>query len=94
MWLQDLLPQAMPNVRIMTYGYKASFRNFTADQDIRSIATKLLSELVDVRPKESVSILRSNIRKLRLRATFALTCPLGYAKAYYLYMSQSRGHHS
>ena len=55
MWLQDLLPQAMPNVRIMTYGYNASFRNFTVEQDIRSISAKLLSELMDLRSDGVVS---------------------------------------
>lgn len=44
MWLRDLLPQVMPNIRIMTYGYNASFLNYTAKQDGRSIAAKLLAE--------------------------------------------------
>ena len=29
MWLKELLPAALPNVRIMTFGYNAAFRNFT-----------------------------------------------------------------
>ena len=49
MWLRDLLPQHQPNIRVMTYGYNAKFRNFTGRQDMRSIATKLLDELVDLR---------------------------------------------
>ena len=49
LWLRDLLPNMLPNVRIMTYGYNAKFRNFTGHQDLREIATKLLSELVDLR---------------------------------------------
>ncbi|KAL9634729.1 MAG: hypothetical protein Q9164_003918 [Protoblastenia rupestris] len=55
MWLRDLLPQAMPNVRTMTYGYNASFLNYTANQDVRSIAAKLLAELADLRSGERVS---------------------------------------
>lgn len=54
MWLRDLLPPALPNIRIMTYGYNAKFRNFTAQQDIRSISAKLLAELVDLRRTEEV----------------------------------------
>jgi len=54
MWLRDLLPQELPNVRIMTYGYNAKFRNFTAQQDLRNISMKLLSELVDLRRTEEV----------------------------------------
>lgn len=49
MWLEDLLPEAIPNIRIMTFGYNARFKNFTAQQDLRSISCKLLTELVDLR---------------------------------------------
>jgi len=38
----------------MTYGYNASFKNFTAQQDIRSISAKMLTELVDLRTTEEV----------------------------------------
>ena len=55
MWLRDLLPQVMPNIRIMTYGYNASFFNYTTKQDVRSIAAKLLAELADLRSGETVS---------------------------------------
>lgn len=55
MWLRDLLPQVLPSVRTMTYGYNASLRNFTANQDVRSIAAKLLAELADVRMEAKVS---------------------------------------
>ncbi|KAJ5537510.1 hypothetical protein N7513_007160 [Penicillium frequentans] len=50
MWLKDLLPEAIPNIRIMTFGYNARFKNFTAQQDLRAISCKLLAELVDLRP--------------------------------------------
>ena len=55
MWLRDLLHQVMPNIRIMTYGYNAAFLNYTAKQDVRSIAAKLLAELADLRSGERVS---------------------------------------
>ena len=55
MWLRDLLPQVMPSVRVMTYGYNASFLNYTAIQDVRPIAAKLLTELADLRSGKSVS---------------------------------------
>ncbi|KAH2697219.1 hypothetical protein KXW03_009190, partial [Aspergillus fumigatus] len=45
MWLRDLLPAAIPDIRIMTFGYNARFKNFTAQQDLRSISLKLLAEL-------------------------------------------------
>ncbi|RPB21265.1 hypothetical protein L211DRAFT_890067 [Terfezia boudieri ATCC MYA-4762] len=51
MWLRDLLPKALPGARIMTFGYNARFKNFTALQDLRMIASKLLAELVDLRER-------------------------------------------
>ena len=54
MWLRDLLPETLPHVRVMTYGYNAKFRNFTGQQDVRDIATKLLAEVVDLRRSEEV----------------------------------------
>ncbi|GFF73987.1 hypothetical protein IFM60648_04080 [Aspergillus lentulus] len=52
MWLRDLLPAAIPDIRIMTFGYNARFKNFTAQQDLKSISLKLLAELVDLRTTE------------------------------------------
>ncbi|KAM5430281.1 hypothetical protein McanCB56680_004946 [Microsporum canis] len=49
MWLKDLLPQTLPNARIMTYGYRAKFNDFTAHQDIRTIAENLLQQLSGLR---------------------------------------------
>ncbi|TGZ78640.1 TPR repeat-contain NB-ARC [Ascodesmis nigricans] len=55
MWLRDILPQLLPNVRVMTFGYNARFKNFTTIQDLRMIATKLLAELVDLRNTDEES---------------------------------------
>ncbi|KAI1950901.1 hypothetical protein LOZ57_001449 [Ophidiomyces ophidiicola] len=52
MWLRDLLPKELPNVRIMTFGYNSKFYNITGHQDLLNISMKLLSELVDVRSTE------------------------------------------
>jgi len=57
LWLRDLLPKVLPNIRIMTFGYNARFKNFTAQQDLRSIASKLLTELVDLRHSVEVRLL-------------------------------------
>lgn len=54
MWLRDLLPEALPNIRIATFGYNARFKNFTAQQDLRSISLKLLTELADIRSAAEV----------------------------------------
>jgi hypothetical protein len=66
MWLRDLLPELIPNVRIMTYGYNAKFRNFTGHQDLRNIAAKLLAELVDLRESEEVPHPLSSVALLPL----------------------------
>ena len=60
MWLRDLLPQLIPNIRIMTYGYNANFRDLTGHQDLRHIASKLLAELVDLRRSSEVCNQRFN----------------------------------
>jgi len=51
-WLKDLLPQDVPNVRVMSYGYNASaaFGNTTAD--IVDHAKGLLSSLIDKREED------------------------------------------
>ncbi|KAK2787871.1 hypothetical protein FQN52_007050 [Onygenales sp. PD_12] len=65
MWLRDLLPSELPNVRIMTYGYNAKFRNFTGRQDMRNIAMKLLAELVDLRKTAELRPARTLLGFLR-----------------------------
>ncbi|KAJ5950462.1 uncharacterized protein N7479_008875 [Penicillium vulpinum] len=57
MWLKDLLPEALPNIRIMTYGYDARFKSFTAQQDMRTICSKLLTELVDFRSTQEALLI-------------------------------------
>ncbi|KAF2121628.1 hypothetical protein BDV96DRAFT_641014 [Lophiotrema nucula] len=49
MWLKDLLPDDLPNTRIMTFGYEAKFRNFTGHQDLMNIATEFLCALEKLR---------------------------------------------
>ena len=53
-WLKDFLPQDLPNIRVMTYGYNASaaFGNTTAD--IIDHAKGLLSSLIDKREEDDV----------------------------------------
>ena len=58
MWLKDMLQTMLPDTRIMTYGYNAKFANFMSSQDLYSTASKLLSELVDFRKSEEVSLAR------------------------------------
>jgi hypothetical protein len=45
MWLKDLLPDEVPNTRIMTFGYDARLRYFTGHQDLQNVSLKLLSDL-------------------------------------------------
>nr|KMM72098.1 hypothetical protein CPAG_08397 [Coccidioides posadasii RMSCC 3488] len=58
LWLRDLLPKELPNIRIMTYGYNARLHNFAGHQDLRNIAMKLLSELVDSRKTTQALLIR------------------------------------
>ncbi|PVF95828.1 TPR-like protein [Serendipita vermifera] len=51
MWLQDLLPRALPNARILTYGYDADTRSFsqTSTQNINRHAGAFVAELSQLR---------------------------------------------
>ena len=53
-WLKDFLPNDVPDVRVMTFGYNAdaAFGNTTAD--IVDHAKDLLSSLVDKRERDNV----------------------------------------
>ena len=73
MWLRDLLPQALPNIRVMTYGYNASFKNFSGHQDLSQIAGKLLAELVDLRKTEAVRVPTGCAEPFYSRVTVANT---------------------
>jgi hypothetical protein len=59
LWLRDLLPQNFPNARIMTFGYKARFKNFTAHQELRAISLNLLAGLAALRKSEEVENLEN-----------------------------------
>jgi hypothetical protein len=55
MWLQDLLPDKIPQARVMTFGYNADMINNYSTSNIRDHARKLLSLLRDKRDEEEVS---------------------------------------
>lgn len=88
MWLRDLLPAAIPDIRIMTFGYNARFKNFTAQQDLRSISLKLLAELVDLRTTEDVSDGPPSF------SIFSLTRHQGEIPAYRVCLPQPGGNRS
>lgn len=85
MWLKDLLPELVPNIRIMTYGYNARFLNFAAQQDLRSITKKLLTELVDLRQSEEVRV------RISATASTLTGMTLGETSTPCLCLSQPRG---
>ena len=61
MWLKDLLPEAVPQARVMSFGFEASFKNITARQELRTTAGYLLTELNDCRVTEEVNKILSSI---------------------------------
>lgn len=86
MWLRDLLPQELSNVRIMSYGYNAKFHNFTGHQDLRNISMKLLCELSDLRKNEEV---RGYLVLQRVQELHYLTYGLGTEQTNCICVSQS-----
>jgi hypothetical protein len=55
MWLQDLLPEKLPQARIMTFGYNADMINNYSTSNIRDHARKLLSLLRNKRDEGEVN---------------------------------------
>jgi hypothetical protein len=55
MWLQDLLPDKIPQARVMTFGYNADMTNNYSTSNVRDHARKLLSLLRDKRDEGEVS---------------------------------------
>jgi len=53
LWPRDLLPQTIPNIRVMTFGYNADLVMNTSTYGIRDHATKLLSSLRDKREEQN-----------------------------------------
>jgi hypothetical protein len=70
MWLQDLLPDKLPQARVMTFGYNADMVNNYSTSNIRDHARKLLSLLRNKRDEGDVSFLkltRSTVSKAYLK---------------------------
>ena len=57
MWLQDLLPQRVPNTRILTFGYDADTLKLSqvSHLTLNDHATSLIAELLRVRRDPEVS---------------------------------------
>lgn len=45
-WLQDLLPQALPRAHIMTFNYASAWFKDAPQENLRDIASRLLSSLL------------------------------------------------
>jgi protein SERAC1 len=57
LWLRDLLPEKLPQARILTYGYDAYTRGREqlADESVYALAQKLLADLATERHDSNVS---------------------------------------
>jgi protein SERAC1 len=57
LWLRDLLPEKLPQARILTYGYDAYTRGREqlADESVYALAQKLLADLATERHDSDVS---------------------------------------
>jgi hypothetical protein len=54
MWLRDFLPQNLPDVRILTYGYDSTLKNSTSRASINDFARHLLEHVNKARSDEKV----------------------------------------
>jgi protein SERAC1 len=56
LWLRDLLPQKIPNARVMSYGYDSSALGYLSARGIREHARCLLEWLRDEREDDEVCV--------------------------------------
>jgi hypothetical protein len=55
MWLKDFLPQDIPNIRIMTYGYNSELSNKTDKSGMLDYRKALAQQLEVARDSKEVS---------------------------------------
>lgn len=56
MWLRDFLPPAVPNARILIYGYDTKLPGSQSEASILELSKKLLESVKTSRSGESVSL--------------------------------------
>ena len=56
MWLRDFLPENIPNVRVLTYGYPAILRGSGSHARLHDYTTAFLQELQHLRLEGDISV--------------------------------------
>ena len=78
MWLRDLLPDLIPNARIMTYSYESDWRRADAETSLRQCGEQLLNVLLQKRSSEKASrIVASILPSSVLRITIGGSTSVG-----------------
>lgn len=62
LWLETLLPEAVPQSRIMTFGYDSAVTNSVSVGRLEDFATDMLIRLKGVRDSDNVSFLLESFR--------------------------------
>lgn len=57
MWLRDFLPQEIPNVRILVYGYDTRLPGSQSTASIMELSRKFLESVKTIRKQKEVSFL-------------------------------------
>ena len=56
MWLRDFLPEHIPNVRVITYGYPAKLRGSGSHARLYDYTAAFLQELQHLRSEGGISV--------------------------------------
>lgn len=56
MWLQDDLPNDVPNVRVLTYGYNTQLQDNEAGNIILNLSQDFIHRLLEMRKSANVGI--------------------------------------
>ncbi|KAG7110792.1 hypothetical protein HYQ45_017512 [Verticillium longisporum] len=54
-WLRDFLPQDLPKIRVLIYGYDTTLQDSASKQCLSGLGRTLLEELVDFRTRDSTT---------------------------------------
>lgn len=54
MWLRDFLPEAVPNARILTYGYDTKLPGSQSEASIPDLSRRLLESIKTIRSGHTV----------------------------------------
>ena len=70
MWLRDFLPQEIPNVRVLVYGYDTKLPGSQSTASIAELSRKFLESVKTIRKQKEVSLLVHTLTMRNWKCSF------------------------